>query len=70
MPNSANVVLLAILAAASPTPFHPDLTGMVFVDRNANGARDAGEPGLPGVPVSDQNEVVVTGADGSLTVYR
>ncbi|MFN8669491.1 MAG: metallophosphoesterase [Gemmatimonadaceae bacterium] len=41
------------------------LGGVVFDDANDNGRRDAGERGLPGVVVSDQDSVVVTGADGS-----
>lgn len=39
--------------------------GVVYLDRNANGRRDTGEPGVPGVAVSDQDSVVVTGADGA-----
>ena len=39
--------------------------GRVFVDRNGNGLADPGERGLPGVVVSDQEHVVVTGDDGS-----
>jgi hypothetical protein len=63
-------IALAMLAAAFPRPAasQPNLAGVVFVDRNANGTRDAGEPGLAGVSVSDQDEVVVTGADGSFRI--
>ena len=39
-------------------------TGVVFEDRNANGKRDSGEPGLPGVVVSDGDKVVRTSASG------
>lgn len=39
--------------------------GVVFHDRNENGVRDSGEPGIPGVLVSNQLEVVRTGPDGS-----
>jgi len=38
--------------------------GVVFHDANANGIRDAGEPGCPGVVVSDGFDAVKTGADG------
>lgn len=38
--------------------------GVVFHDRNGNGMRDAGEPGLKGMRVSNQREVVVTDASG------
>jgi hypothetical protein len=51
---------LAGLLAASAASVH----GVVFDDRNANGVRDAGEPGLAGVAVSDGVAVVLSGADG------
>lgn len=38
--------------------------GVVFHDRNGNGVRDPGEPGLRGVRVSNQRLVVRTDADG------
>jgi len=37
---------------------------VVFHDRNRNGVRDAGEPGVPNVLVSNQREVVKTDAQG------
>ena len=40
----------------------PTARGVVFHDRNQNGQRDAGEPGLPNVLVSNQQEVVATDA--------
>ena len=40
------------------------ITGVVFVDRNANGRQDPGEGGLAGVAVSDQRDVSVTDARG------
>lgn len=39
--------------------------GVVFHDANDNGRRDIGEQGVAGVVVSDQDSVVVTGADGA-----
>jgi len=39
-------------------------TGVVFHDRNRNGVRDAGEPGIPNVLVSNQREVVKTDSQG------
>ena len=44
--------------------------GVVFEDRNGNGTREAGEPGLPRVAVSDQDQVVLTGADGGFELNR
>lgn len=40
------------------------VNGVVFLDRNNNGVRDSGEAGVPGVAVSDQVSVTVTGAEG------
>ncbi|HKP27979.1 MAG TPA: metallophosphoesterase, partial [Gemmatimonadales bacterium] len=50
------------VAAAVP------VNGVVFVDRNGNGTRDAGEPGVAGVPVSDQVSVTATDGDGRFTL--
>ena len=63
--------LVAALAAVVPAP-HPlraqaasvTITGIVFADRNDNGRQDTDEPGVGGVAVSDQRDVVTTGADG------
>jgi len=41
------------------------ITGRVFFDTNANNILDEGEPGIPGVVVSDQIEAVATDADGN-----
>lgn len=38
--------------------------GVVFEDRNGNGQRDDGEPGVAGVAVSNQEQVVLTDAQG------
>ena len=51
---------LAIAAAANAAA----VRGVVFDDRNGNGVRDAGEPGLAGVAVSDGVAVVQTDATG------
>jgi len=40
------------------------VTGVVYLDRNADGVRDSGEPGIEGVVVSDQIQVVATDSDG------
>jgi hypothetical protein len=44
----------------SPVP----VTGQVFEDQNRNGVRDAGEPTMAGVAISDQVQVVRTDAQG------
>ncbi|MCS6918628.1 MAG: calcineurin-like phosphoesterase family protein [Fimbriimonadales bacterium] len=54
-------LLLLSLAGAFAQQF---ATGVVFHDRNRNGIRDAGEPGVPNVLVSNQREVVKTDAQG------
>lgn len=45
-----------------------EASGVVFEDSNGNGTRDAGEPGLPGVRVSNQRDVVRTDAQGRWTL--
>ena len=49
---------------AAPVP----VTGVVFMDRNNNGTRDAGEPGVAGVSVSDQVSVTATDGDGHFSL--
>ena len=51
---------LALLDAETVAP----VEGVVFLDRNTNGLRDPDEPGLAGIAVSNQREVVRTAADG------
>src|SRR5271165_2505430 len=43
-------------------------TGFVFDDRNADGRREPGEPGLPAVAVSNGVDVVLTGGDGAYRI--
>jgi predicted MPP superfamily phosphohydrolase len=45
-----------------------DVTGVVFVDANGNGIRDAGEAGLAGVAVSNQDTVVTTDRSGAFRI--
>jgi len=52
-------VLLALLLSGATA-----VSGVVFDDLNADGRREPGERGLPGVEVSDGIEVVGTGPDG------
>jgi len=44
------------------------VSGIVFVDRNGNGSRDANESGLPGVVVSDQMSVSYTDSAGRFSI--
>lgn len=44
------------------------VSGIVFIDRNDNGSRDAGEPGLAGVTVSDQVTVTTTDSGGRFAI--
>jgi outer membrane protein assembly factor BamB len=48
-----------------PTPRKVSVRGFVFEDENGNGRRDAGEPGMPEVSVSDGQHVKSTDSDGS-----
>ena len=42
--------------------------GTVYEDRNANGVRDSGEPGVAGVLVSNQRDLVETDGDGRYAI--
>lgn len=44
------------------------ISGFVYQDNNGNGSRDANEPGVPGVAVSDQVSVVVTNSQGQYQI--
>jgi hypothetical protein len=57
--------LLALLPLVAAAPPRVELAGVVFEDRNGNGTRDSGEPGVGGVAVSNQDQVTRSGADGS-----
>ncbi len=60
------LLLVCAGAVAAQTPITPTTAkGVVFHDLNQNGQRDAGEPGIGGVLVSNQREVVKTGPDGN-----
>lgn len=56
--------LLFTIALTQPAAAQQWAGGVVFEDLNRNGARDPGEPGLPGVGVSNQKEVVETDRQG------
>ncbi len=64
-------VVATLHAQGLPPALVPSASqGVVFDDRNANGVRDGGEAGLAGVVVSNQEEVVRTGADGRFALAR
>ena len=52
------------------TPQGAEVAGAVFVDANGNGVRDAGERGVAGVAVSNQDAVVVTDGSGMYRMVR
>src|SRR6056297_369932 len=58
-------LLLSGYSAAGPTAFaQSSASGVVFEDLNENGTRDKDEPGIEGVMVSNQKDVVLTDRDG------
>src|SRR5262245_29131553 len=61
---AAALTAATLTAAQTARP----VTGTVFLDRNGNGARDAGEPPLPEVVVSNQLASVKTGPDGRFSL--
>jgi predicted MPP superfamily phosphohydrolase len=62
----ATVLPLATVAGAQGV----GISGIAFVDANANGSRDPGERGLAGVAVSNQDAVVTTDASGAFRIPR
>jgi hypothetical protein len=60
--------LVAIALAHVPSTGSAQGTGVVFADRNANGRRDAGEPGIARVAVSNQVDVTTTDSAGNFTL--
>ncbi len=64
MPRSAASVFHAGLDLGTPQPQAEAVRGVVFEDLNRDGVRQPGEPGVPGVLVSNGREVVRTDRDG------
>ncbi len=58
------LLLLAVGLAPATHASAETATGVVFHDRDDDGARDDGEPGIEGVRVSNGREVTRTDADG------
>lgn len=52
------------LSLPLPLVRQPDLSGVIFEDRNANGARDPGEPAVPGVQLTLGYLATRSDADG------
>jgi hypothetical protein len=63
---------VALAASGAATPAHAQdtatVTGIVFEDRSGSGRRQAGDPGIAGVLVSNGREVVRTDASGRYTL--
>jgi hypothetical protein len=64
------VTLRVERTALLPAFDHHLITGVVFQDRNANGLRDAGEPGIGGIVVHRGAESAVSDATGVFRISR
>lgn len=60
--------VIASLCVLAGTSTAQTLTGVVYVDRNGDGRRDAGDSGLRGVAVSNQVDVVTTDSSGAFVL--
>ncbi|MGH8501545.1 MAG: calcineurin-like phosphoesterase C-terminal domain-containing protein [Gammaproteobacteria bacterium] len=60
----AGALLITAGGYAQPAGAADTIDGIVFEDSNRDGQRQAGEPGISGVLVSDGHDVVVSGANG------
>src|SRR5689334_4015725 len=56
-------LVIPIVASALSAQQRP-VRGTVFLDRNANGVRDANERGIRGIVVSNQDDVALTDSAG------
>lgn len=70
MKSGIRLLLLSLLLAVSCQAF-PDrmVRGLIFNDRNGNGACDRGESGIANVPVSNGKEVVLTDERGCYQLH-
>lgn len=64
------LITTLLIASASPEAQQNDVSGIVFIDANGNGARDHGERGLAAVVLSNQDAVVTTDAAGAYRLPR
>jgi len=62
----AVLLMVPVIAGAQ----RGDVSGVVFIDANGNGARDSAERGLANVVVSNQDAVVATDASGAYRIAR
>ena len=62
------VLGLLVLGSALAPAAASQVRGVVFDDANASGTRDPGERGVAGVAVSNQADVVLSGADGGFNL--
>ncbi|MBU6178448.1 MAG: metallophosphoesterase, partial [Verrucomicrobia bacterium] len=63
-PPLRSLTFFGLVSLALSATRADEAKGVVFHDRNGNGLRDADEPGLPHVAVSNQREIVKTDAEG------
>lgn len=68
MRASLIVLILALLTVPAHALPPPCSWGQVYEDRNGNGTREAGEPGLPGIKVSNGIEIAVTDTQGEYSL--
>ena len=67
---AALILTLAVVTASRAAAQQTAITGTVFVDANGNGIRDANEPGVAGVAVSNQDAVTTSDAAGHFHLSR
>jgi predicted MPP superfamily phosphohydrolase len=69
MTYRAFIVVLVSIATLGPVAWgQSGVQGIIFEDINGNGRREPGEPGMPGVVVSNQVDCVATGSDGTYEI--
>ncbi len=68
MKRSSKIALVTLTTMMMATTSLANVKGTVYNDLNRNGKMDAGEPGIPGVCVSNSKEVVKTDAQGKYTL--
>ena len=68
--NKATIITCAalLLSNVSLASAAADISGTVFWDKNGNGLREKGEPGIAGVSVSNSREVVQSNGQGRYTL--